>query len=63
METGFFVFIELEKILEVSKITVLGLVVQVLLQYKVDPTPELGHNFSEVYAAGLVLPVIGVWFN
>ena len=50
-------FIDLENLLKVPKITVLGLIVQVLLQYKVGATPELGPNFREVYAAGLVLPI------
>ena len=53
-------FIDLENHLKVPKITVLGLIVQVLLQYKVGAIPELGPNFREVYAAGLVLPIIGV---
>ena len=53
-------FIDLEIPLKVSKITVLGLIVQVLLQYKVVATPELGPKFCEVSAAGGVLPFIGV---
>ena len=50
-------FSDLENLLKVPIITVLGLIVQVVLQYKVGATPE---NFREVYAAGLVLPIRGV---
>ena len=60
VETVFIVFIDLENLLKLHKITVLGLTVQVLLQYKVCATPELGPNFRKVYAAGPVLPIIGV---
>ena len=44
--------IDLENLLKVLKITVLGLIVQVLLRYKVGATPELGPDFRKVYAAG-----------
>ena len=50
-ETGFIVFIDLENLLKMLKVTVLGFIVQVLLQYKVGATPELGPYFREVYAA------------
>ena len=49
-----------ENPLKVPKIPVLSLLVQVLLRYKVGATSELGRNFHEVYAAGLVVPIIGV---
>ena len=38
----------------------IGLIVQVILRFKVGATPDLGHNFREVSAAGGVLPLIGV---
>ena len=53
-------FIGLKNALKVSKITVLGHIVQVLPQYKVGATPELGPPFCEVNAAGAVLPFKGV---
>ena len=52
VQIGFIVFIALENPLRVPKITVLGHIVQVLLQYKVGATPELGVKFREVSAAG-----------
>ena len=51
------VFIGLETPLIASKITVLGHIGQVLLQYKVGATPELGPKFREVSAAGVVLTI------
>ena len=53
-------FIGLENPLKVFKITALGYVVQVLLQYKVGATRELGLKFHEVSAAGVVLTIEGV---
>ena len=49
--------IGLENPLKVSKITVLGHIVELLLQYKVGATPELGPKFREVSAAGEVLTI------
>ena len=48
-------FIGLETPQKVYEITVLGQILQVLLQYMVGATPELGPNFPEVSAAGVVL--------
>ena len=45
------------KPLKVSKLTVLGHIVQVLLQYKVGVTPDLGSKFREVSAAGVILTI------
>ena len=47
----------LENPLKVPKITVFGHIAQVLLQYKVGATPELGLKFREVSAAGVVLTI------
>ena len=44
----------------VSKITVVGHVALVLMQYKVGATPDLGLKFREVNAAGVVLTIEGV---
>ena len=52
-------FIDLENPLKVTNITILGLIVQVLLQYKVAGTPELGPSFRGLRCV-LVLPVEGV---
>ena len=49
--------IGIEKPLKVSKITVIGQIVQVMLQHKVGATPELGPKFREVNAAGGVLTI------
>ena len=54
-------FIGLENPLKVSKITVPGHVVQVLLQYEVGATPDMGTHFQEVNAAGAVLTIKGVY--
>ena len=57
---GFIVFIVRKKPLKVSMTTVLGHMVEVLLQYKVGATPELGPHFREVKAADTLLPIKGV---
>ena len=53
----FFYFIGLENPLKVSKITVLGHIVQVLLHHKFGATPEIGPHFRDVNAAGAVRAV------
>ena len=53
-------FINLENPLKERKNIVLGHIIQVLLQYKVGATPELGLKFREVSAADGVHPVIRV---
>ena len=60
VDTGFIVFIDLEKILKVPTIIVLGHIIQVLLRSNDGATPDLGLKFREVSAAGGVLPFIGV---
>ena len=42
VETGFIIFIDLENLVKVPNILVLGLILHVLLQYNVGATPELG---------------------
>ena len=60
VETSFIVFVDLENPSKVTKITVLGLIVQVLLQPKVGATPELRLKFRDVQAGGGILPIIVV---
>ena len=65
VSNGFIVFSGLENPIKVLKITVLGHIVQVLLQYKVGATPGLGPHFREVNAARAVLPIkeVSVWIS